>query len=111
MKTSIPFFPARAHDNPHSGKRDALLHSIESHRAQIEDLVRRHQKSDPALAERARSLLVFLRGGDMTTITRVTGLSQNTILRVRRRFEAWGVGCIAEPQPRKTTRTSIQGAA
>jgi hypothetical protein len=89
----------------------ALCERIESQRAQIESLIRRTQQSDPGLAARARSLLLFQQSLPNHEIIRVTGLTSNTVLRVRRRFELWGAACIPEPQPRQHMRTSLMREA
>lgn len=106
MKTFIPLFPASPSRNPHDERRKALLQRILAQQAQIEDLIRDNQTANPGLAARARSLLLFHKGASMENIMRVTGLSQNTVLRVRRRFELWGAACIAEPQPLPPARTA-----
>lgn len=99
MNLNNLFIHSRPRRRHQEDRRRALLQRIESNRSQLESLMRRHQESDPGFSARARSLLLLLQGRRLDEIARITGLSLNTIMRVRSRFEHWGLACIAEPQP------------
>jgi len=92
--------------NQHDKRVEKLLARIEVNRAHIEEVIRQCHDIDHDTSERARSLLLYLEGCEIQEIAAMTGLSATAVLRVRRRFEVWGLACISDPAPLSSKRTS-----
>lgn len=85
--------------SPSKRERERMLAHIEAYRSQLEGCVRENGASAPDLAARARSLLLFLEGVHFLEIARLTGLSANAVMRVRRRFATSGMAYLLASEP------------
>lgn len=92
--------------NQHEARSSRLKQRITGQRALFEQWSVEHRKSDPEFVARLRSLLLFVDGLRNHEIAEETGLSENAIRRVRRRFELWGPNCIKDPCPQTTRAES-----
>ena len=95
--------------NQHDQRFYTLCARIIAQRESMIQLIREHRLSDPELAARLQSLLLYAEGRRMHEIVEITGLTTNAIQRVRRRFENWGLRCVKDP-PRMTPFAYLHGS-
>jgi len=84
--------------NPAKRQRERLREHIQAHKPQLERYIADHEVTAPDLAIRARSILLYLDGLHCQEIARITGMTPNAVMRVRRRFASWGLPCLADPR-------------
>lgn len=106
--TSAPLRPAAILSRIRPSKKTPgrLREYIATQRPHLEHYIREHELSAAHLAARAQSILLYLDGVHSQDIARITGQSPNAVLRVRRRFAAWGLAGLVEPEPIIRTRTN-----
>jgi len=67
-------------------------------------LVAAYRDQQPELSAHLQSLVLYAEGKPLHEIKASTGLSTSAVLRVRRRFECWGLSCVLEARPRRAAR-------
>ncbi len=80
---------------------------VAAQRSQIERFISDHEKSNGDLARKARGLLLHLDGYHDHEIATMTGMTSYSVMCTRRRYNQWGLACLADPPPRPNVRTSL----